>query len=95
LITLILMSFDTCPHCGADLPRGARACPECGSDEKTGWSAEAEADPLGLDEERFDYDEFVAREFGKPSIRPRGIAWYWWLTGLVLVGILLSWWLRH
>src|SRR5687767_13412138 len=27
-----------CPHCGADVPPGARACRECGSDERTGWS---------------------------------------------------------
>ena len=27
-----------CPHCGARVPRGAKACPECGSDDETGWA---------------------------------------------------------
>jgi len=61
----------TCPNCGADVPVGRRACPECGSDDKTGWSEEAEtwsADiPGGFGGDDFDYDEFVAREFGAPE----------------------------
>lgn len=61
----------TCPHCGADVPVGAPACRECGSDAETGWSEDADvwsADiPTGYDEEdEFDYEGFVAREFGGP-----------------------------
>ncbi|MGF1490034.1 MAG: zinc-ribbon domain-containing protein [Prochloraceae cyanobacterium] len=33
--------YFTCPHCGSDVPKNARACPECGSDEETGWSQAA------------------------------------------------------
>jgi predicted nucleic acid-binding Zn ribbon protein len=56
---------EECPVCGADIPRGARACPECGSDEKTGWSEKARYDELGVpDDEPFNYDDFVRREFG-------------------------------
>lgn len=29
---------ETCPVCGADVPRKARACPECGADERSGWN---------------------------------------------------------
>ena len=42
------MSPDSCPNCGADVPRNAKTCPECGSDEKTGWSDNAYAGRLGL-----------------------------------------------
>lgn len=67
--------FFTCPHCGADVPLGAAVCRECGSDAETGWSENAHvwsADiPTGYDEEdAFDYDEFVSREFpGHPPPR--------------------------
>ena len=32
---------ETCPVCGEDVPRGARACPGCGADERSGWNEEA------------------------------------------------------
>lgn len=38
-----------CPHCGADVPVGARACRECGSDASTGWLDEAEIEYQGVD----------------------------------------------
>ncbi|MDB6021836.1 MAG: hypothetical protein JWQ04_1693, partial [Pedosphaera sp.] len=53
--------METCPNCGADLPPKAKACPECGSDDETGWSEAAAADGLGLPDEKFNYDDFVAR----------------------------------
>ena len=58
---ILKTEMDTCPNCGADLPRRAKACPECGADEKTGWSEEAESRHLNLPEERFDYDQFLKR----------------------------------
>jgi hypothetical protein len=79
------MAPETCPNCGADVPPNARACPECGSDEKTGWSDDAYTSRLGLPDEKFDYDEFVEKEFDSKRARPRGIAWYWWVTALLLV----------
>jgi predicted amidophosphoribosyltransferase len=78
------MTPEVCPNCGADVPRGARACPECGSDEETGWSEKAATDHLGLPDEEFDYDKFVAREFQKPKTRMR---WYWWA---VIAALLLA-----
>lgn len=76
---------DTCPNCGADIPRKARCCPECGSDESTGWSEEAATSGLGLPDDSFDYDDFIKREFGAPDPRPRGISWFWWLVAAGLV----------
>jgi len=86
---------ETCPNCGADVPRNARACPGCGADENTGWAEHtqrATAADLGLPDEEFNYDEFVQREFGRPSPKPRGQSWLWWLAGIaVLLAIILFW----
>jgi hypothetical protein len=41
----------TCPVCGADVPRRAKACPECGACEKSGWSEERYLDGVDLPEE--------------------------------------------
>ena len=83
------MPPETCPNCGADVPRHAKACPGCGADEKTGWSDSAYADNLGLPDENFDYDEFVQEEFGTARVKPRGIHWWWWLTALILILLFL------
>ncbi len=84
---------EICPHCGAEVPRNARACPECGSDEKTGWSDEARTDGLDLPDEEFDYDAYVKREFGGESkVRPHGIAWLWWLVAVGLLILVLARW---
>ena len=82
------MAPDSCPNCGADVPRSAKACPECGSDEKTGWSDTAYAGRLGLPDEEFDYEEFAREEFRPHRARPRGIHWVWWVTALLLVVVL-------
>jgi len=86
---------ETCPNCGGEVPRDAKACPECGSDEQTGWSEEAHASGLDLPEEKFDYDDFVKREFGKEGPVPRGLYWLWWVVGIGIIGALLFLWLRH
>jgi len=88
----------TCPNCGADVPRNAKACPECGADEKTGWSEDAYASGLGIpdEEEKFDYENFVKEEFGGGSreVKPRGISWLWWVTAVILVTVFLFFFLR-
>jgi hypothetical protein len=83
------MPPETCPNCGADVPRKAKACPECGACEKTGWSDEHQSGDLGLPEEEFNYEEFVKREFGARKALPYGISWYWWVVSLLLVGVLI------
>lgn len=85
---------EVCPNCGADVPPQAIACPECGADEQTGWSEEAYASGLDLPEEEFDYDEFVEKEFGR-EIKPRGLKTVWWITGILLLIILLGWFLSR
>jgi len=84
---------EICPNCGADVPRNARACPECGADEHTGWSEAARTDGLDLPDETFDYRDFVKREFGDKSPVPRGIHWFWWVIGLLVVAALVALWL--
>jgi uncharacterized membrane protein YvbJ len=78
---------ETCPNCGADVPRRARACPECGSDESTGWSDRASTQSLGLPDDEFDYEEFTRREFGKPKRPARKI--FWWVVAVVLLLLML------
>ena len=80
------MTPDNCPNCGADIPPRAKACPGCGADEKTGWSEEAATQGLDLPDQEFDYHEFVKSEFGeKEKLKPRGIAWGWWLVAAALL----------
>ena len=89
------MPPDYCPNCGAAVPAQAVACPECGADEDAGWSDDAYAHSLGLPDEDFDYDEFVERELGepdRPTLKPQGLHWFWWLVALGLVIAMLSFW---
>ena len=83
------MSPEVCPHCGADVPRNAKACRECGADEKTGWSESAHASNLNLPDEDFDYGNFVKAEFGAGGLKPAGLHWLWWLTAVILVVLFL------
>ena len=78
-----------CPNCGAEVPPRARACPECGACEETGWSDRAQGQRLDLPDDEFDYDDFVAREFGGRPLRRRGPQRLWWVVGcLVLLAFL-------
>jgi hypothetical protein len=88
------MALDLCPHCGAELPRRAKACPACGSDKETGWSDSAAAYNLGLPDGEFNYDDFVKEEFGTHEVKPRGIRWLWWLVAVCLIGLFLYSFLR-
>lgn len=83
------MPPQVCPNCGAAVPRSAKACPGCGSDEQTGWSDEVHASGLDLPDEKFDYGEFVNREFGRETPKPHGLHWAWWLVGIALLIALL------
>ena len=74
-----------CPQCGAEVPPKAKACPQCGSDERTGWSEEARTDGLDLPDENFNYNEFVQREFGGKTPKPRGLNWFWWLVAVLML----------
>jgi hypothetical protein len=83
-------SPETCPNCGAAVPRNARACPECGSCEETGWSDQAQSGGLGLPEENFDYRDFVKQEFGGKESVPRGISRFWWVIAIVVLALIIA-----
>ena len=76
---------EICPNCGAEVPPNAKACPECGSDENTGWSEQARYDSLDLPDDKFNYDDFVEREFRGKKPVPRGQHWFWWIVAVLIV----------
>ncbi len=81
---------ETCPNCGADVPRRALACPQCGADEQTGWNDRATGQRLDLPDDEFNYDEFVKEEFGEQRnsrAKAKGVNWLWWA---VAVGLALA-----
>jgi hypothetical protein len=86
---------ETCPHCGADVPRTAKACPGCGADESTGWAEDAQqatAADLGLPNEDFNYNDFMNQEYGRSSPKPHGLHWVWWLAGIgLLAAVVFTW----
>lgn len=84
----------TCPVCGADVSPNAKACPECGACDKSGWGDDTASDGLGVSDDEFDYDKFVADEFGG-SPKPAGMRWLWWTAAVaVLLAFLLMMFLR-
>jgi RNA polymerase subunit RPABC4/transcription elongation factor Spt4 len=88
------MAPEICPNCGAIVPTGAKSCPECGADESTGWSDSATADRLGIPDDNFNYDKFVKEEFSPEPVKPRGINWVWWVTGIALLLAFLIFYFR-
>lgn len=72
-----------CANCGATIPRDARSCPECGADERTGWRDTDAYDGLDLPESAFEDDQ-TARQ--PAPHRVNGIAWYWWLVAVLILG---------
>lgn len=86
------MPPEVCPVCGEDVPPKALACPECGSCHNTGWKEDADVyDGLDLPDGDFDYDDFVRKEFSGGTRRPH-IPAIWWVTGVVLLLVLLAGW---
>jgi hypothetical protein len=75
--------FD-CPACGEEVPAGAKSCPDCGACERSGWSEAAREHGLGLSDDEFDYEKFVAAEFGGGQKRS-GMARIWWITAIVVL----------
>lgn len=73
-----------CPECGADVSPNALGC-RCGARKVDGqWVASETYDGVDLpDEEDFDYDEFVAREFGEGKSEKSFREVFWWLVALL------------
>lgn len=84
-----------CPNCGEWVPRGALACGNCGSCAKSGWSQEADEDGLDLPTDDFDYDEFIATEFGQRTSKSPAAnrEAFWRAVGVVLLIVMLIGWL--
>jgi hypothetical protein len=90
-----------CPGCDKEVAVGSRACPHCHPPRKKrkpaktaakpSWHQESTAEGLDLPltDEDFDYDDFVAREFGGKPHQRIGIQWYWWATALVLLVLII------
>lgn len=89
-----------CPQCGAEVPVGSKGCQACSprkvaqrvsrkkrkqTRKKRSWEQDSAYDGLDLPDDDFDYDDYVAREFGGKPHRQVGIAWYWWLTAVLLL----------
>jgi hypothetical protein len=91
-----------CPFCDREV-RVGKPCPGCAKKRKPpekparkSWEQESSADGLDLPDEDFDYDDFVAREFGRAPHRKTGVKWYWWLLGVaalaaMVAGLLSGW----
>ena len=97
------MKADTylCPGCDHEVPVGSRGCPYCNptpkrrrpkaaaSRAKRSWEQDSAHDGLDLPDENFDYDDFIAREFGGKPHRRIGIKWYWWATAVVVLALII------
>ena len=84
-----------CPFCDREV-RVGQPCPGCAKSRKTrqkpakkspprrkSWEQDSTYDGLDLPDEDFDYDDFVAREFGNSPHRRIGVKWYWWVLGVI------------
>ena len=85
-----------CPFCDCEVRVGA-PCPGCAKKQrrpnpppKPSWRQEAGADGLDLPDAEFDYNEYVAREFGRLPHRRIGVAWYWWLLGVLVLAAMIA-----
>lgn len=76
-----------CAVCGAALPSRAKACPECGADERTGWRGASVYDGLDLPDEAWRDGEEADAAPQPPRVN--GLPWYWWLVGVLLLGLLV------
>ena len=91
-----------CPSCGAEVRVGTKGCPKCTKPprrrkppERKPWEQDDVYDGLDLDlpeDDTFDYEQFIADEFGGAPERA-GRQWLWWVTGVILLIALLYLWL--
>ena len=87
--------YFACPHCGADVVVGADYCRECGASEESGWHEESHwlsiDVPAGYDEDDdFDYDEYLAREFPADAPRHHRVTAKRLLIGAIVIAICIT-----
>ena len=81
-----------CPYCNPPAKRQLRKKQRpkaAAKHDRESWEQEPGEDGLDLPKEDFDYNDFVAREFGHRPHRKVGIAWYWWATAVVLLVLMI------
>jgi len=88
-----------CPHCGTVVRTNATSCPECGSDDNTGWAEDADRWTADIptahgEDDEFNYDEFIAREFGDRDKRGLRISVGIVVLVVLLLVVLLVLWMR-
>ena len=83
-----------CPFCETEVAVG-QPCPGCAKKARKirlptkSWEQDSTADGVDLPDDDFNYDDFVAREFGKAPHRRTGLKWYWWILAvLILIGMI-------
>lgn len=83
-----------CPFCDR-VVRVGEACPGCAKKQKPvgrktrkSWQQDRQYDGLDVPDDEFDYNDFIAREFGKLPHEKTGVKWYWWWLGLALLGLM-------
>ena len=93
-----------CPGCGAEIRVGSKGCPKCTRQPKQKpkkipepkpWEQDESHDGLDLDlpeDDTFDYDDFLVREFGTSGKRS-GKQWLWWVTAAILLAVLAYLWI--
>ncbi len=60
-----------CPNCGEEVLARAKACLHCGATAEAGWNEPSGTEGLDLpDDDDFDYDEYLEKEFGRPNPKP-------------------------
>jgi hypothetical protein len=77
-----------CPYCGCEV-RVGKTCSGCAKKankpKPRSWEQDQSKDGHDLPDDDFDYEKFVAREFGKSPHQLLGIKWYWWLLAMLLL----------
>jgi hypothetical protein len=74
----------TCPICGADVPRRAKACPECGACEKSGWSEDRYLDGMNLPDEGWNQPGSSPRLLGNGRSKT-SMQWLWTVVAVLIV----------
>lgn len=84
-----------CPFCECEV-RVGEPCSGCTKKakrtaaKKRSWEQDNSADGLDLPDEDFDYEEYIAREFGKAPHRTLGLKWYWWLLAIIVLAGMIA-----
>lgn len=84
-----------CPFCECEV-RVGEPCPGCAEKAKRTIlkkrSRQQHQSPDGLDlpDDDFNYEDYIAREFGRVPHRALGIKWYWWMLGFAVLASMVA-----